>query len=421
MKKSLYILYIIAFIGLFSSCQQKLQDLIEGNPFADGTRKLNISLIYPKGFESEAKAGAQITVINPSNGAIYNLISDNAGKATIELQYGFYRVSVSDKGTPVSGAIPIFNRSVDQIRLIDTLKGDLNLRIELILSYAGQLVLKEIYYAGCTGTDQKTFQFDKYLIIYNNSDEVAYLDSVCMGTIEPYNAPTSPTAWSYLEGGQRVIRDTIPIIAAIWQFPGTGQSHPLQPGQEAVVAISAAVNHLLLRPQSVNLDVVGYWVCYNQVYTNASYHPSPGPNLANRWLNLLWREGTANAYTFSVVSPAVAIFRIPEIGAQAYISNPANRSRKPGTTSSTEYVMIPSSWVLDGVECFDATTKNKRLPASIDATYALLDTPDRYLGKTVHRNVDPAATLAAGGRIKYMDTNNSSNDFYVRATQSIKQ
>lgn len=421
MKKSLYILYIFAFVGLLSSCQQKLQDLIDENPYSTGSRKLNINLIYPEGFENELKAGAEVTVLNPSNGTVYNLVSDSQGKVSIELQYGFYRVSVTDKGTPVSGAIPIFNRSVDQIRLIDTLKGDLNLNVELILSYAGQLIIKEIYYRGCTGPDQKTFQFDKYLAIYNNSDDVAYLDSVCFGTVEPYNAPTSPTAWSYIKDGQRVIRDTIPIIEAVWQFPGTGKSHPLQPGEQAVVAISAAVNHTILRPQSVNLDVPGYWVCYNQRYTNASYHPSPGPNLVGRWLDLLWKGGTANAYPFSVSSPATVIFRIPKVGAQAYVNDPANRSRKPGTTSATEYIMIPSAWVLDGVESFDVTTKNKRLPASIDASYALMESSDGYQGKTIHRKIDPIATAIAGGRIVYMDTNNSLNDFYVRESQSIKE
>ncbi len=421
MKKSLYIIYLLAFAALISSCQQKLQDLIDENPYSQGTRKLNINLVYPEGFEHEMD-GAEIKVLNPSNGIEYKLYSNDLGKASIDLQYGFYRVSVTDKGSPISGAIPIFNRSIDQVRLIDTLKGDLNLNVELALSYAGQLIIKEVYYRGCTGLDLKTFQYDKYITFYNNSNEVAYLDSVCFGIVEPYNAPTNPTPWSYINSeGQSVIRDTIPIIEAIWQFPGTGKSHPLQPGKEVVVALSAAVDHTILRPMSVNLNVPGYWVCYNQRYTNVSYHSSPGPNRANRWLDLLWKQGTSTAYPFSTVSPAPVIFRIPEVGAQAYINNPANRSRKPGTTSATEYVMIPSSWVLDGVECFDVTTRNKRFPASIDATFVVMMDADRYLGKTIHRNIDVEATQKAGGRIVYMDTNNSANDFYVRSSQSIKE
>lgn len=422
MKKGIYILSVIALIGFLSSCQQKLDDLISDNPYTEGTRKLNISLIYPEDFSHEKKAGAEITVVNPTNGAEYRILSDDQGKATLDLQYGFYRVSVSDKGTPVSGAIPIFNKSVDQIRLTDTQQGDMNLNIELILSYAGQLVIKEIYYRGCTGEDGRSFQFDKYIALYNNSDEVTYLDSVCLGQIEPYNAPTSSSSWTYINSeGQTVLRDTLPVIEAVWQFPGSGTSHPLQPGQQVIVALSAAIDHTILRPMSVNLDVPGYWVCYNQRYTNPLYHPSPGPNLTGHWLDLLWKEGTATAYPFSSVSPAAVIFRIPTVGAQQYVNNPDNRSRKPGSSSSREYVMIPSSWILDGVETFDRETKNKRLPASVDASYALMTNDHRYMGKTIHRKVDETATAAAGGRIVYMDTNNSSNDFYVRDSQSIKE
>lgn len=421
MKKSLFILSIIALIALASSCQQKLDELLSESPYLDGTKKLNISLVYPPAFKHELKEGAQVTIINPTNGAVYNLLSNSEGKVSIDLQYGFYRVSVTDKGTPISGAIPIFNRSVDQIRLIDTEKGDMNLNIELALSYAGQLLIKEVYYRGCTGLDNRNFQYDKYLSLYNNSNEVAYLDSVCLGVVDSYNASNKPTEWSYINSeGQRVIRDTVPIIEAVWQFPGTGTSHPLQPGEEVVIALAAAVNHTILRPMSVNLDVPGYWVCYNQRYTNSMFHPSPGPNLANHWLNLLWKEGSATAFPFSTSSPAPVIFRIPEVGAQAYVNNPANRSRKPGSTSATEYVMIPSSWILDGVECFDSETRNKRLPATIDATYILMTNDQRYLGKTIHRNIDEAATAAAG-RIVYMDTNNSANDFYIRESQSIKE
>lgn len=421
MKKGFYIISLLVLIGLVSSCQQQLNDLIDNNPYAEGSRKMNINLIYPQGFEHEQKAGAEITIINPTNGAVYNILSDNNGKASLDLQYGFYRISVTDKGTPVSGAIPIFNRSIDQVRLIDTLKGDLNVNVELALSYAGQLIIKEVYYRGSKGLDNVNFQYDKYIALYNNSNDIAYLDSVCLGVVEPYNAPNNASPWSYIREGQRVIRDTIPIIEAVWQFPGNGKSHPLQPGETAVVALAAAVNHTILRPMSVNLNVPGYWVCYNQRYTNSLFHPSPGPNLVGRWLDLLWKEGGANAYPFSVSSPAPVIFRIPEVGAQAYVNNPANRSRKPGTTAATEYVLIPSAWVLDGVECFDASTKNKRLPASIDATYALMETTEAYQGKTIHRKIDPVATAAAGGRIVYMDTNNSANDFYIRQSQSIKE
>ncbi len=423
MKKNLFIIISIISIFTISSCEKLFQNYEKDDPYADDIKKLNITLIYPDGFEEIDKSGAQITILNPTNGTRYSLLSNNEGKATINLQYGFYSLSVTDKGTPISGSIPVFNRSIDQIQIADTLKGDLNINIELVLSYSGQLIIKEIYYRGCAKPDGKPYEFyDKYLIIYNNSDDVAYLDGVCFGVIEPFAAPSSPTPWSYInDEGQRVIRDTVPIIEAVWQFPGDGSSNPLQPGEEAVVAIAAAIDHTILYPNSVNLDVQGYWVCYNQIYTNANYHPSPGPNLSNHWLNLLWKGSTLKAYGFSTASPAPVLFRIPDVDPQEYVDNPENRSRKPGASAATEYVLIPSEWILDGVECLNSVTLNKRLPASVDATYCLMTDADRYLSKTAHRKIDSEATEKAGGRIVYMDTNNSANDFYLRSTQSIKE
>ncbi|MCK9304003.1 MAG: DUF4876 domain-containing protein [Bacteroidales bacterium] len=423
MKKSIYIFTTFVFICIMSSCEKIFQDFADNNPYGDGVKRLNITLVYPEGFEDEAKAGAEISILNPTNGTKYNLLSDGEGKASINLQYGFYSLSITDKGTPVSGSIPVFNKSIDQIRIADTLKGDMNINVDLVLSYAGQLIIKEIYYRGCAKPDGKPYEFyDKYIIVYNNSDELAYLDGVCFGVVEPFFAPSSPTPWSYTNNeGQRVIRDTIPIIEAVWQFPGDGTSHALHPGEEAVVAVAAAIDHTILYPNSVNLNVPGYWVCYNQIYTNANYHPSPGPNLANHWLSLLWKGSTLKAYSFSTASPAPVLFRIPEVDAQAYVNDPANRSRKPGASAATEYVMIPSSWVLDGVECLNSATLNKRLPASIDATYFLMTDTERYLSKTAHRKTDQVATEKAGGRVVYQDTNNSANDFYIRDTQSIKE
>lgn len=91
MKRSLFILSVIALIGFISSCQQKIDELISENPYLEGTRKLNISLVYPEAFKHELKEGVNITVVNPTNGAVYNLLSDKQGKASLELQYGFYK------------------------------------------------------------------------------------------------------------------------------------------------------------------------------------------------------------------------------------------------------------------------------------------------------------------------------------------
>ncbi|MDR0509980.1 MAG: DUF4876 domain-containing protein [Rikenellaceae bacterium] len=426
MKK---LLVISAVLSAWVSCG-RLDDVLSHNPYGTGVRTINLQLTYPDAYESELGAGATVVIQNPSAKTEFRVQTDGNGRASVKLQYGVYRISVSHRGASVAGAVPLFNRNVDQLKVTDGSSTTIDVVIDMIVSYAGQLVIGEVYYRGCSrpGPPVANNQYDKYIAIYNNSDQVAYLDSVCLGTVGAYNAPTSASKWIRPDGS---LMDTIPINSAVWQFPSStqnpGRTFPLQPGEKAVVALCAAIDHTLLWPNSVNLNVSGYWVTYdNRYYTNVNYHPAPGVNLAGHYLSVLKKIDAANAYAFSVTSPAPVIFRIPaEVStAYEYVNDPANLRREPGATSGNYYAMIPGEWVLDGVECFDAVTKHKRVPAIIDVSYVLLT--DSYMGKTVHRKVDDAASAEMSATLGrpttvYRDTNNSSEDFEVRDTQSIKQ
>jgi hypothetical protein len=116
--------------------------------------------------------------------------------------------------------------------------------------------------------------------------------------------------------------------------------------------------------------------------------------------------------------------------------------------------MLPTDWILDGVEVYRRGYDNnlKRAPAFVDAGYVYHDTG---MGYTIYRNVDAEATLAIegnadkivynyalgtasqggttdpsgidaeasaknGARVIYKDTNNSTNDFHLRARASLR-
>lgn len=395
---------------------------MDDSPYVTGTKKLNIQLVYPDKYSSLARAGVAVKVINPSNGVEYDLTTDAKGACSADLQYGFYRVSVSDKGVSESGTIPLFNKSIDAVKLKDTTASAIDLKVDLVLSYSSQLVIKELYFAGCFNpTTNKTYFSDAYMTIYNNSDQVAYLDSLCFGCADAYNSLSSPSVWSYTDAnGQKVIRDSIPITEAVWQWPGTGTTFPVQPGKYAVLVIRGAINHTAVNPNSVDLSKSDYYVCYNSRYTNKTFNPTPSSNLAGHWLDLLWKQGTSTAYAFSINSPTALIFKIQGNTAQGFINDPNNRSRKPGTSSAMEYIMVPSSFVLDAVEVMRSTTEYKRLPASVDASYVLFPpAANSYKGHSVYRIVDEAATAKAGRTI-LQDTNNSLADFAISDHQLLK-
>lgn len=113
------------------------------------------------------------------------------------------------------------------------------------------------------------------------------------------------------------------------------------------------------------------------------------------------------------------LFRAPEgFDLDAYLADDLQSTVQNG---SITYSKIPwdNDWIVDGVEVCNMTeaTKNKRLHTDVDAGY--IGFSAKAQGHTLHRKLDEEATAAAGFE-RYVDTNNSSNDFYERETQSLR-
>ncbi len=221
-------------------------------------------------------------------------------------------------------------------------------------------------------------------------------------------------------GGNR-LPDFVPLIQAVWQFPGDGDDFPLLPGEDAVVCLRGAIDHAAQYPMSVNLNKPGYFACYNTTYfPNTVYHPAPGDRISvDRYLNVVVKTGQANAYTLSNASPTLVIFRAEGTSIQDHVLGKDNIIPVPGSTVDN-VVKIPFEWVLDAVEVFDARSANnqKRLVPSLDAGYVLQS--DVFMGRSLMRKVDEDASKVSGYEV-LADTNNSLNDFYETQKQSLHE
>ena len=129
--------------------------------------------------------------------------------------------------------------------------------------------------------------------------------------------------------------------------------------------------------------------------------------------------GQANAYTFSVFSPAPVIFRAEGMTIQEFLNTEGAVIQKPGSTVD-RIACIPTDWIMDGVDVFYGGSSNnvKRLQSRIDAGYVTLS--EIYLGHSLFRRTDETQTEAMGYEV-LMDTNNSSDDFYERDEQSLHE
>ena len=385
------------------------------DPYEGSLHLLSVTAQYPSGYEGFDLEGSDALVEEINTGSRYTTLTDASGSFAMTLPDGIYRVNISGR----SGS-DVFNGAADKVVLSGA---DLNLKLPLSYSKAGSIVIKEIYCGGCKKLPQEgDYQGDQYFILHNNDYNVQYLDSLCFGTLSPNNA-TASNPWVSKDPatGESIFPDFLPIIQAVWQFPGDGDDFPLQPGEDAVICLRGAIDHSLQYPLSVNLNKPDYFVCYNLTYFwNTQYHPAPGNLISeDRIIDVVIKTGQANAYTFSLNSPTLVLWKAKGMTIQEFVSIPDNITPVPGS-SIDNVVKVPYEWVYDAVEVFDARSANnsKRLAPSADAGYALQT--DVFLGHSLIRHVDKEASAASGYEV-LTDTNNSLNDFYESEKQSLHE
>ena len=167
---------------------------------------------------------------------------DASGRVRFEVQPGKYDVMAAGwfTGTriAVNGASEEF--LLTGTSLIDA-KGQAReplLEILLNVVVPNPVIIREAYFHGSSTLEGANYTKDTYIEIYNNAGpggQTVWLDSLCLAAIYPYNSTTGNNAWAG--------RDTIPIAQMFWMFPGDGHTYPLLPGESAVVACIAAVDH----------------------------------------------------------------------------------------------------------------------------------------------------------------------------------
>ena len=395
MKKIVYILTLVLAV----SCL----DIRNSDPYEGNLNVLTVAAQWPEG-EFEI-SGADVLVEDMNTGSRYASVTEASGAASFSLPDGLYRVTLNGRSDR-----EIYNGAADKVVLSGK---DLRLDLKVSVSRPGSIVIKELYCGGCKKLPlEGNYQYDQYFILHNNDYQVQYLDSLCFGTLSPYNS-TASNPWGPI--------DFLPIIQAVWQFPGDGDDFPLQPGEDAVICLKGAVDHAAQYPLSVNLNKEGYFVCYNNTYfPNTTNHPAPGDRISvDRYLNVVIKTGKANAYTLSINSPTLVLFRAEGVTIEDYVRVADNVVPVPGSTVDN-VVKIPFDWVVDAMEVFDGTSSNnnKRLPSEVDAGYVLQT--DTYLGRSLMRRTDETASANAGYEV-LEDTNNSLNDFYEREKQSLHE
>lgn len=263
--------------------------------------------------------------------------------------------------------------------------------IDLSAAIVRGLMISKIYYAGTKDDSARDYIADSYVEIFNNSDEVLYLDGKYLALTES----VSPAAYPANENPEYI------YMRQICRFPGAGTQTAVQPGGSIVVAARSARDHRESAATSVDLSHADFEVKTMEGSGNPDVPMLPIVHNSTKvaYLNLL--SGGPNG---------VVLFEATQ---EEYDAWP--EVYQIGKTSGELFKRVPKGAVIDGVECLKKPAQTapdvntKRLQQDVDAGFITITAVN---GKN-HESVERKVSRTQDGRCYLTDTNNSTADFVV--------
>ncbi len=414
----------------------------------------NFKITYGKEYKEKPVAKAQMILTNNEDGKTYKAFTDAKGIVKIEVIPGTYKASVSRTLTPeeylvlsgqkTAGNIT-FNGSVENLKINQ--EKELETTIELVTGRIGNLILKQIYYAGSDFKLGANYR-DQFFEIHNNSNQTQYLDGLYFAQIKGKSSVSSVAKDYYLPNGQydwsRSVGQKDPEKAntdyvyadEVIQFPGSGEDYPLASGKSVIVA-ATAVNHkqpliVTLPPDDfrgkhtggkMSYKVPEPWrtidlhkapfECYYRPYQQSIgdlFEPSDidNPNSVN--MKIAFKTSKSRDLILDLFGrDGFVIFKDDqENNFKSYNTIPLPSIFVVKETTAV-FKQIPISVIMDGVDVLNAMKPNpKRLPDAVDAGQ-IANKKGKHSSESVIRKV----SSQIDGKTFYQDTNNSTNDFKV--------
>jgi uncharacterized protein DUF4876 len=312
-------------------------------------------------------AQAKVILQSITFGDEFEAITNEEGKALFHnLLPDNYNVLAT--GNRVDGAeIILINGQVQDTSLFIENNDTLQLRVITQVSKSSALLISEIYYTGAKTIIPQYFH-DQFTEIYNNSNQVVYLDSLVIANVE----------YGFAD-------DTLIHANHAYMFPGTGNDFPIQPGELLVIA-QDAIDHSPYPVNSLNLLDADF------EYYRSDIGDVDNPSVTNM-IKLHSKYG--NDFLYSVFNNAILIMDVDNPFEYGY--DGFNR------------ILLPKSRVIDGVEYRDnvAEMDMKRVDSSIDG--GLTGGIPSYSSQSIERYIDHYEN----GQMILMDNNNSSLDFHI--------
>ena len=389
MKRTLHTTLLLALVLLPLSCRREPpvgteafrlefplpEDCLPDAFYAGRKVTLRGPLEYT--FETDARGAVNVESVIPG---IYDIVTG------IELSGAEYKALLRAPVALEDNARVHIGASRMNCRIFEAA----DLRIPLSASVLKSLLIAKIYYSGTRDNMDRTYTTDSYVEIFNNSDEVQYMDGKYLGLAES----VSPAAYPAKDNPDSI------YLRQVCRFPGKGTDYPVAPGGSVVIAARSARDHRTSAATSVDLSGADFEVKAMEGSGNPDVPMLPLVSNSTNILTLNLISGGLNAVVLFETDEDVLAW--PEV-------------YQRGKTSGEMFRRMHRKFVTDGVECLRKPAQTapdvntKRLQGDIDAGYIVITAVNGYNHESVERKV----ARFEGGRYYLTDTNNSSADFVV--------
>ena len=398
MKYFKQLLALALTLVLFNSCKND-DDVINS---VVATRNLTLQLQKPDNVTDIQYGTITLTLTelnrNEKVERVFTNLSQN--ELTLPLLMGSYEVHIAAtvtytiNGETVAGEMSAFVNKVD---LLNNSSFPISLSIK---AKGNDFIIEEIFFAGTATPEGKQYFGDQYIKLYNPTDRVLYADGLVLADSEFLTV-------TKIDYTPNIMAEAF-TAGSMVQIPGTGTQYPVQPGKSIVIA-EQGINHKENNPNSIDLSKADFENFYPPRVKDVD-----GVGVTNN-INLHGIFIFNNRGNRSYV-----IARFPEGTTTTTLQY--DYEYKVGTKlMKRQALKIPNNWIVDAVNLSTKTGFEWIVTSSsLDSGWAYVanDEKDtsRY-GKSVRRKV----LSEKNGKLIFKDTNNSTDDFEILTTPTLKK
>ena len=398
------LLFIVGCSTMFVSCSDNEETISQS--------KATFAVNVPADLTDATLQNIELTLVNVQTGAktVVNTFTQKGNQyvADATLNVGTYNVVMTGKATYKFDNKTLETRVRAQQNNVSVGENATTNSITLlpeVYNTTEGFVISEVFFTQMLTTEGKPYLYGQYVIITNNTDNTLYADSL----VFLQSANISSLKHDYTKD----YRTNSMLAGSLFMIPGKGKDVPVAAGKSIVIALNAE-DHTKFVATAPNLSKANFEIY--DISTNRVVDEDQ-PNVPNldRW----FAKSASITVLHSGGVETYALARIP-VSKETYMKDyqyDATYLFKYGTTEkvmTTKGYLVPNSWIIDAVNLgMKNEYKWNVISPKLDAgfTYCLEGLGDKTAyGTAVIRRMENG---------KYVDTNNSTNDFTPKTTPSL--